>query len=117
MKTKLTSIETTDDGLPLRSHGGSWTYGKLYYLNAYLHRFIVSMRSKNWRAIHYIDLFCGPGKNRLSDGRILLGSPLLALAQKHPFDRYFFADLEQANIDALRKRCAASYSGEYPKIS
>lgn len=116
MKARLPNIETTDDGLPMRTHGGQWTYDKLYYLNAYLDRFIVSMRSKNWRSIHYIDLFSGPGRNRLPDGRLLLGSPLLALSQKHPFDRYFFADLEQANIDALQKRCAA-FPNEYSKIS
>lgn len=116
MKTKLPPIETTEDGLLLRTHSGKWTYDKLYYLNAYLDRFIVSMRSKNWRSIHYIDLFSGPGKNRLPDGRVLLGSPLLALSQKRPFDRYFFSDLEQANIDALQKRCA-DYPDGYPKIS
>ncbi|GAB4504414.1 MAG: hypothetical protein Fur0043_14080 [Anaerolineales bacterium] len=116
MKAKLPDMESTDDGLLLRTHGGAWTRDKLYYLNAYLDRFIVSMRHKNWRTIHYIDLFSGPGKNRLPDGSVLLGSPLLALAQKQPFDRYFFSDLEQENIDALKQRCAA-YPDEFPKIS
>lgn len=116
MKPKLHPIESIEDGFLLRSSGGSWTYDKLYYLNAYLDRFIVSMRPQNWRSIHYIDLFSGPGKNLLPDGHVLLGSPLLALSQKRPFDRYFFSDLEQANIDALRQRCT-NYPDEYPKIS
>lgn len=108
MQTRL-PIETTDDGLLMRQNG-EWAYDKLFYVNAYLARFIVSMRHKNWRAIHYIDLFSGPGKNRLTDGRIILGSPLLALSQKQPFDRYFFVDHLPANIAALRQRCS-QFSG------
>lgn len=103
---QLPPLETNDDQLPLRPCKGLWTYDKLYYLNAYIDRFIVSMRHKNWRAIHYIDLFAGPGKNSLPDGRIIAGSPLLALSQKHPFDRYFFSDLAPENINALKQRCA-----------
>ncbi|NUQ85215.1 MAG: three-Cys-motif partner protein TcmP [Anaerolineales bacterium] len=118
MPNKLPDLETIADNLPLRTHGGAWTYDKLFYLNAYLDRFIVSMRGEKqkWRSIHYIDLFAGPGKNALPDGRLLLGSPLLALSQKRPFDRYFFSDLESANIEVLRKRCA-QFSAEYSKIS
>lgn len=99
------ALDTEDDDLLMRK-SGEWTHDKLYFVNALLGRFIVSMRKKNWRAIHYIDLFAGPGKNRLSDGRVILGSPLLALSQKQPFDRYFFADNEPANIADLQKRCA-----------
>lgn len=85
--------------------GGEWTYDKLYFVNAYFGRFIVSMRKKNWRAIHYIDLFAGPGKNSLP-GRVIMGSPLLALSQKQPFDHYFFVDNVPANIDTLKQRCS-----------
>lgn len=98
------SIETIDDGLPMRS-SGSWTYGKLHYLNEYLYRFIVSMRKKRWRAIHYIDLFAGPGRNRLDDGRIVHGSPILALSQPYPFDQYFFGDSDPNAIRTLEQRC------------
>ncbi len=113
--SKLPSLETNDDGLPMREGGGEWTYGKLYYLNAYFGRFIVSMRRKKWRTINYIDLFAGPGKNRLLDGRVIISSPLLALSQKQHFDRYFFADINPVYIDALDQRC--SNSPEYSKIS
>jgi three-Cys-motif partner protein len=117
IKTKPTlTLETTDNQLPLRSCKGLWTYDKLYYLNAYIDRFIVSMRRKNWRAIHYIDLFAGPGKNLLPDGRIIAGSPLLALNQTYSFDRYFFSDIEPANIDALKQRCALQ-NAPNPKIT
>lgn len=116
MANKLPPLETTDDGLLLRTHCGLWTYDKLYYLNAYLDRFIVSMRKKNWRSLNYIDLFAGPGKNRLTDERVVLGSPMLALSQKRSFDRYFFSDLDNASIEALKKRCSG-FPTEYPKIT
>lgn len=116
MANKLPPLETTDDNLLLRKHGGLWTYDKLYYLNAYLDRFIVSMRNKNWRSLNYIDLFAGPGKNQLPDERVVLGSPMLALSQKQSFDRYFFSDLDNANIEALKIRCSG-FPSEYPKIT
>ncbi len=100
----ISSLETVDDGLPLRD-SGEWAFDKLFYVNAYLARFIVSMRGKNWRAINYIDLFSGPGKNKLRDGRIICGSPLLALQQKQRFDEYFFVDQSIENINALQARC------------
>lgn len=99
-------LETVDDGLPMRS-GGFWTYAKLHYVNEYLCRFIVSMRNKNWRAIHYIDLFAGPGRNQLENGKIIHGSPVLALAQPRPFDHYFFGDSDSDSISVLKQRCSA----------
>jgi len=114
MSSKLPILEANDDGLAMRP-AGEWTYDKLYYLNAYLSRFIVSMRQKQWRAIQYIDLFAGPGKNRFSNGKIISGSPLLALSQKQPFDRYFFSDLEPVYIEVLKGRCFNHH--EYEKIS
>jgi three-Cys-motif partner protein len=116
MTKQLPPLETDDDHLPMRETSGTWPYDKLYYLNAYVDRFIVSMRKQNWRSIHYIDLFSGPGKNRLADGRVILGSPLLALSQKRPFDRYFFSDYDSTAVDVLKQRCAV-YLDEFPKIS
>ncbi len=106
MAFKAPSLDTDDDGLPMRD-GGFWTYAKLHYLNEYLCRFIVSMRKKNWRAIHYIDLFAGPGRNRLDNGKVIHGSPVLALLQPRPFDHYFFGDGDQRTLDILNRRCRA----------
>ncbi len=106
MAFKAPSLETVDDGLSMRT-GGFWTYAKLHYLNEYLCRFIVSMRKSNWRAIHYIDLFAGPGCNRLDNGKVIHGSPILALSQPRPFDRYFFGDCDPRLIDVLKQRCSA----------
>jgi len=106
MRRVAPSLETSDDGLPMR-RGGEWTYTKLHFVNEYLYRFVVSMRGKNWRAIHYIDLFAGPGRNRLDNGKIVHGSPILALAQPRSFDRYFFSDSDSSHATALEQRCRA----------
>ena len=100
-------LEPEEDGLALRD-SGLWVREKLDYLERYLNVFITSMRNKPWRGIHYVDLFAGPGKCRLEDGQICLGSPLIALAARYPFTRYFFVDLNEHNIAALRRRCSAS---------
>lgn len=104
MAISAPSLETVDDGLPMRV-GGAWAYAKLHFLNEYLYRFIVSMRRKNWRAIHYIDLFAGPGRNRLDGGKVIHGSPILALSQPYPFDCYFFGDYDSDLISILKQRC------------
>jgi three-Cys-motif partner protein len=107
-------LETNDDDLLIRD-AGEWAENKLHFLARYLHRFIVSMRAKQWRSINYIDLFSGPGKNKLPDGKILKGSPLVAISQDKPFDKYFFSDIDQQNVETLKKRCKTSQ--EYGKMS
>jgi len=104
MKNAVPELETNDDGLLMRP-GGAWAYHKLHYVNEYMYRFIVSMRKKQWRAIHYIDLFAGPGRSRLDNGKIIHGSPVLALSQPPAFERYFFVDMKDAHIVALKQRC------------
>ncbi|NLG96417.1 MAG: three-Cys-motif partner protein TcmP [Chloroflexi bacterium] len=105
MAFQAPSIETDDDNLPMRD-GGVWTYAKLHYLNQYLCRFIVSMRKKNWRAIHYIDLFAGLGRNRLDNRKVIHGSPVLALLQPRTFDHYFFGESDPDALDVLKQRCS-----------
>ena len=101
-------LEAEDDGLIMRS-SGSWALKKLDYLQRYIDAFITSMRDKPWRAMHYIDLFAGPGKCRVQDSdEIYLGSPLIALKAPYPFTRYYFVDLDSDKISALRERCSAS---------
>lgn len=95
------------DGLPMRP-AGRWAILKLDYLMRYIDVFETSMRQK-WPDRYYVDLFCGPGKDQLRGStNVMLGSPLLALAAKHPFSRYFFADMEPKYTEALAQRCAAS---------
>lgn len=102
-------LKPEEDGLPMRA-SGAWAMEKLDYLRRYMDIFVTSMRDKPWRAMHYVDLFAGPGKCRTKDksARVFLGSPLIALNVAHPFSGYFFVDLDAGTIAVLQKRCAAS---------
>jgi len=100
-------LEEQDDGLPMRS-AGRWAIEKLHYLDRMIDMFETSMRKK-WSVRNYVDLLCGPGKNRIGDtGKVVLGSPLRALTFRHPFTGYYFVDLDQENTNALTARCSAS---------
>lgn len=98
-------LQPQDDGLPTRE-SGAWVVEKLDYLRRYMDVFETSMRGKPWRRRHYIDLFAGPGKCRVPNGAVCLGSPLLALVTSHPFTDYFFVDSDNRNTEALRQRCS-----------
>ena len=93
-----------DDGLPARDFG-EWVKEKLFYVQRYIDAFETAMRNKSWRRRVYIDLFSGSGKCVIRGANeYVLGSPLLALTTQYPFTDYYFDDLEQENIDTLRKR-------------
>jgi len=103
-------LECVDDGL-FMGQAGPWAMRKLTILSNYLKMVTTAMRSpmQKWRALHYIDLFSGSGKNRIREsGKIILGSPLLAVSQVHPFDTCYFVDLNPIALDALRRRCATT---------
>lgn len=101
-------LKPLDDGLPMRT-AGRWVAEKLDYLERYIDIFETSMRGKPWRSRHYIDLFAGPGKCRVSEtGAVYLGSPLLALTTRHPFTDYSFVDMDGRHITALQQRCGVS---------
>ncbi|RLC69861.1 MAG: hypothetical protein DRI81_19900, partial [Chloroflexi bacterium] len=100
-------LQPQDDSLLMRETG-AWAAEKLDYLARYIGLFEIAMRRK-WSTRYYVDLLAGPGKNVVRDsGDVLLGSPLLALTAAYPFTGYFFADLSDRNVKALRQRCAAS---------
>ena len=108
MESNANFLQPKDDDL-LMPETGRWSKIKLDYLEKYLDRFIVSMRPQKWRAIHYIDLFSGSGKNKIKNTHeVILGSPLVALTRSRHFDVYFFSDNDPDNIAALKQRCAAS---------
>jgi three-Cys-motif partner protein len=101
-------LKNEEDGLLMRE-AGPWAAEKLDYLCRYLNIFTTSMRNQRWKGLHFIDLFSGPGKCWIRNTKkVLLGSPLLAVTQQHPFDRYFFVDADQQAIEALKIRCGAS---------
>jgi three-Cys-motif partner protein len=102
-------LDPVDDGLLMRP-SGSWVAEKLDYLHRLIDVFETSMRDK-WSGRNYIDLFAGPGKDRIRETKqILLGSPLIALTTRYPFSGYYFVDIDPVNTNALQERCKASPS-------
>jgi three-Cys-motif partner protein len=88
---------------------GEWGEQKYDFLRYYAQMFSNSMRGK-WDSLAYIDLFSGPGRAQLEDGRFVDTSPTIALGLPRPFDLYVFCDLDEANVEVLRTRWERSYS-------
>lgn len=98
-------ITVPDDGL-LTNPIGPWAEDKYRYVGMYAEMFSTGMKNR-WRRRVYLDLFSGPGCSRVRDtGRIVLGSPMIALSLPDPFDAYVFADENPDALEALRLRVA-----------
>lgn len=103
-----TYLMAVDDGLPMRD-SGEWTEKKLDILGHYITTSTIAMAGKPWRSRVYIDLQAGPGKNRIEkSGRVVLGSPLLALTRGKGYTDYRFVEQDPALADALRTRASAT---------
>jgi three-Cys-motif partner protein len=90
---------------------GSWGEEKYRLVRNYAQIFATSMKGK-WQCRVYIDLFAGAGRAKIKEtGKIVDGSPLIALGIEDPFDRYIFCDESETNIDALAKRVKDHYPG------
>ena len=105
-------IRKARDGLPARVFR-PWTREKLVYLQRYASAFMTAVAPKRkqgrWDQLVYVDLLGGPGRGIDADtGEEFDGSPLLALKISPAFDRLFFGDISQRNVDALRARIPAS---------
>lgn len=71
------------------------------------------MKDKNWRALNYIDLQAGPGKNIFRPSSdIMLGSPLIALTTRFPFSELFLVERGDSEFGALRSRLRTSDRGD-----
>ena len=90
---------------------GSWGEEKYSLVRNYAQIFATSMKVK-WNCRVYIDLFAGAGRAKIKDtGKIVDGSPLIALSIENPFDRYIFCEQNPDKIDALTKRVKKHYPG------
>lgn len=101
-------IRRAQDGLRARV-GGPWTREKLDYIERYATAFMRAMNPKRragiWSELVYVDLLAGPGRGIDRDGSGEFdGSPLRALKVVPAFDRLFFSDLDEENIEVLRRR-------------
>ncbi len=94
-----------NDGLPC-PEVGSWAETKYCHLGLYDELFSKGMKNK-WDKRVYIDLYAGAGYARVKDtGKILKGSPIIALTVTHPFDKYIFCEESKELLEALETRVA-----------
>ncbi len=83
---------------------GSWGEEKYRLVRNYSQIFATSMKGK-WQCRVYIDLFAGAGRAKIKgSGKIVEGSPLIALGIQNQFDRYIFVEEDPTNFEALAKR-------------
>lgn len=99
------------DDLPTRD-SQDYAKDKLTILKGYMARFTTAMKDRPWRALNYIDLQAGPGKNKFSpSGDIMLGSPLLALTTRFSYNNLFLVEMGIDEFGALAKRVGVSERG------
>lgn len=96
------------DELPTRD-SQYYAKDKLTILKGYMARFTTAMKDKPWRALNYVDLQAGPGKNEFSPSEdVMLGSPLLALTTRFSYDNLFLVEMGIDEFNALDTRVGAS---------
>jgi three-Cys-motif partner protein len=97
------AIIALDDGRVCPEVGG-WTEDKHRLVSLYSTMFSSAMKYK-WSKRLYIELYAGAGYSRIrGSSRLIVGSPLLALKVKHPFDKYVFCEEDPEKMDALKFR-------------
>jgi three-Cys-motif partner protein len=92
-----------EDGL-VSPEVGAWTEEKHRLVSLYSTLFSSGMKAK-WSRRIYVELYAGAGYSRIrGTSRLILGSPLLALRVKDPFDKYVFCEEEPEKREALQVR-------------
>lgn len=99
-----TSHELVDDDGLTSPEVGRWAEEKYRLISLYAELFSKGMKDK-WSKRVYIDLYAGAGFSRIrGTSTILKGSPALALAVSHPFDKYIFCEEDSDQLEALKSR-------------
>lgn len=98
------------DGSPVLE-AGYWAQDKLAQLEYYANIFNAAMH-QHWRHRGYVDLFAGPGMDRVkrSPAETFDGSPIRMLKLRQQFTHYAFIDQDSNHIEALRIRGAGLIS-------
>lgn len=92
-----------DDGLAA-PEVGPWAEDKHRMVSLYATLFASGMKAK-WSRRIYVELYAGAGRSKIRDtSKFILGSPLLALKLKDPFDKYVFCEEKSTNLKALKFR-------------
>jgi len=101
-------VQPSDDNL-VCPEVGSWTEDKHRVVSLYTSMFSKGMKAK-WDNRAYIELYAGAGYSRIrGTQKIIVGSPLQALAVEHPFDKYVFCEAISENLEALKIRVARHF--------
>lgn len=99
------------DGLPVQCVG-PWAEDKYYFLERYLHASREARKkfAEKGNAV-FIDLFAGPGRCIIKDEmkEIDSGGMRAFKLDVAPFNEYFFFDISETNVEALRTR-----NGDHP---
>lgn len=100
------------DNLPVQCIG-SWAEDKYFFLERYLDASREARRKfeNNGNAV-FIDLFAGPGKCVIrKENREIDSGGMRALNIKRvPFNHYIYFDINEANIEALKKRAVGNHN-------
>jgi len=99
-----------EEELPIPEDGrvypevGGWSEDKHRLVSLYSTLFSSGMKDK-WDKRVYVELYAGAGYSRIRQTpKIIVGSPLLALKVKDPFDKYIFCEENSENLEALKFR-------------
>ena len=69
-------------------------------MSLYSTLFSSGMKDK-WGKHIYLELYAGAGYSKIrGSSKLIVGSPLLALSVKHPFDKYVFCEEDPEKLDA-----------------
>jgi len=106
----------TNEKIKRIGEAGIWSAEKLNLLLCYLRGFLTATKRAPSR--YYIDLFPGPGRNRVREtGEEIDGSPLIAMKAGPPdFTCLFLVDKSQQNAMSLDEYCK-DYPGRCANIS
>ena len=92
-----------DDGL-IAPEVGAWAETKHRLVSLYATLFSSGMKAK-WSRRVYVELYAGAGYSKIrSTSKFILGSPLLGLKLKDPFDKYIFCEEKPKTLNALKIR-------------
>lgn len=94
---------------------GAWAEKKYQLVHMYDELFASGMKNK-WTRV-YIDLYSGAGKALVrNSGKVLLGSPLLALNIPDKYDKYIFCEKEPRLLNSLKTRVSRKYPDVHPRF-
>lgn len=117
-KDLLQKSSTTPTKNALTYDKGYWTGLKLILLKYYVKPYLDILAGG--KKVAYVDLFAGPGLNRIGDSKVAVpGSPLIPLVIKESrwqFSSFIFSELDKEYHDALSARISLLDPSPTPQI-